>query len=218
MLVALEALQSRDHQVTTAATGEEGLALARAHRFDVVILDLGLPDIDGLDVCREIRTFSDVYIIILTGRTEESDRIGGLVNGADDYVVKPFSPVELTARVEAMMRRTRTEDPPEQIIEHGPVRIDRSSREVTVNDSAVKLTKIEYTILERLLDKGGAVATRQELAEACWGPYAEDGGHTMSVHIANLRKKIGCDGSLVATVRGIGYRLAVDSADGSVLT
>jgi DNA-binding response OmpR family regulator len=220
MLVALEALTSRYHEVRTAATGEEGLTLARDHRFDVVILDLGLPDIDGLDVCREIRTFSDVYIIILTGRTEESDRIGGLVNGADDYVVKPFSPVELTARVEAMMRRRRAEDRSDQIVddvlEHGALRIDRSSRQVTVSGDAVKLTKIEFTILERLLDKGGAVATRQELAEACWGPYAEDGGHTMSVHIANLRKKIGCDGSQVTTVRGIGYRLGIETVDNPV--
>ena len=116
------------------------------------------------------------------------------------------------------MRRRRAEDRPDHVIEHGALKIDRSSRQVSVSDKAVKLTKIEFTILERLLDKGGAVATRQELAEACWGPYAEDGGHTMSVHIANLRKKIGCDGSQVTTVRGIGYRLAIDTADSPIPT
>ena len=197
------------HNVVTAGTGNDGLAFARQGDFDVVILDLGLPDIDGLDVCREIRTFSDVYIIILTGRTDENDRIGGLANGADDYVLKPFSPIELTMRVEAMMRRTR-EDKQDQVLEHGNMRLDRSIREATVGDKNVKLTKIEFTILEHLVGKRGAVATRQELAVACWGPHSEDHGHLMSVHIANLRKKIGCDGSQVTTVRGIGYQLAID--------
>lgn len=209
-IVALEALRSRNHTVVTAATGEEALTYARKSKFDVVILDLGLPDVDGLDVCREIRTFSDMYIVILTGRTDENDRIGGLVNGADDYVLKPFSPIELTMRVEAMMRRSRNDQQSDDILAHGDLKIDRSSRQVTIGDHDIKLTKIEFTILEHLLCKHGAVATRKELAEVCWGPRSEDDGHLMSVHIANLRKKIGCDGSQVTTIRGIGYRLAME--------
>ena len=122
----------------------------------------------------------------------------------------PSAPIELTARVEGMMRRNRSDAGSADVIQHGDLRLHRFSRQVTLGDEEIKLTKLEFTLLDHLLSKGGAVATRKELAEVCWGPDSEDDGHLMSVHIANLRKKIGCDGSQVTTVRGIGYRLGMD--------
>lgn len=208
-MLALETLQSRGHHAITAGSAKEALSYVERHNFDVIVLDLGLPDMDGLDLCRRIRNSSDVYILMLTGRTEEDDRIIGLASGADDYVGKPFSPVELAMRVETMMRRPR-QDASDEIVSNSELELNRKTREVTLSGQPVKLTSVEYTILETLLTKRGAVTTRDELANACWGEDSEDDDHVIAVHMANLRKKIGCDGSQVSTVAGVGYRLSLN--------
>lgn len=204
--VAQKALEVRGHRTQTAATGADTLIAIHAHDFDVVVLDLGLPDMDGLQVCRQIREVSDAYIVMLTGRTEEIDRIIGLSLGADDYVGKPFSPLELAMRIETMMRRPRSVVDDALVV--GDLKMSRSTRHITVAGSPIKLTKIEFALLERLLLKQGAVATRGELSDATWGPDSERGDHLISVHMANLRKKIGSDQIEIETVRGIGYRLS----------
>ncbi len=207
-MLALETLQGRGHQAITAASAEEALSYVDRHNFDVIVLDLGLPDMDGLDLCRQIRKGSDVYILMLTGRTDEDDRIIGLASGADDYVGKPFSPVELAMRVETMMRRPRQNDTSD-IISNSELELNRTTREVTLSGQPIKLTSVEYTILDTLLTRRGSVTTREELAAACWGEDSEDDDHVIAVHMANLRKKIGCDGSQVSTVAGVGYRLTL---------
>lgn len=171
--------------------------------IDVVLLDLGLPDGDGLEVLREIRRQSDVPVIIATARGEETDRIVGLELGADDYVVKPFSVRELAARVRAVGRRRRIE----ATSEAGRVVVNRSRRTVTVDGEAVDLTTKEFDLLAVLAEEPGRAVPRQELFARVWDPVWIGTGKTLDVHIASLRKKLG-DPALVETVRGVGYRLA----------
>ena len=177
-------------------------ALVQAPQSDVVILDLGLPDADGLDFLRELRRTSDVPVIITTARGDEADRIVGLELGADDYVVKPFSVRELAARVRAVSRRRRTESP----LHGNRVHLDRARREVVVDGALVDLTAKEFDVLAVLAEEPGRAVTRQELFSRVWDPVWVGTGKTLDVHVASLRRKLG-DPELIRTVRGVGYRL-----------
>ena len=184
-----------------------GEVLAASAGADVVILDLGLPDGEGLDVLRELRKHADIPVIIATARGDETDRIIGLELGADDYVVKPFSVRELAARIRAVARRRRV-DPP---TETGRLVIDRSQRRVIVDGAEVDLTAKEFDLLAVLAEEPGRAVTRQELFSRVWDPVWIGTGKTLDVHVASLRKKLG-DASMIETVRGVGYRLSVGDA------
>jgi DNA-binding response OmpR family regulator len=201
-------------EVTLAETGIAGLEAVRQTDPDLVTLDLSLPDIDGFEVCRRLREFTDAYVVMLTGRTTEVDRLLGLQIGADDYLTKPFSPRELVARVEVMMRRPRGHkmaSATEDVVTLGGLRIDLPRRDVQVEGLPVTLTKTEFDLLAELARSDGRVQTRRQLMESVWGSDWEGGEHTVDVHVTNLRHKLGGapDGTpYVETVRGVGYRLA----------
>lgn len=178
-----------------------------AQNVDVVLLDLGLPDGDGIDVLRELRKTSDVPVIIATARGDETDRIVGLELGADDYVVKPFSVRELAARVRAVARRRRIDTS----LESGRLVVDRTQHRVLVDGLPVELTAKEFDLLAVLAEEPGRAVPRQELFSRVWDPVWIGTGKTLDVHVASLRKKLG-DSELIETVRGVGYRLAVDKA------
>lgn len=177
------------------------LAVEALPGADMVILDLGLPDMDGLDVLRAIRKISDVPVIIATARGDEMDRIIGLEIGADDYVVKPFSVRELAARVRAISRRRVVEAPTEM----STISIDRNRRVVTANGEEVDLTAKEFDLLGVLMEDPGRVVPRQELYARVWDPVWIGSGKTLDVHVASVRKKLG-NPDLIETVRGVGYR------------
>ncbi len=204
-------LEREGYQTIAAADGETAVDQARSFAPDVIVLDLTLPKLDGVEVCRQVRTFSDAYVIMLTSRADEVDRVVGLEVGADDYMTKPFSPRELVARVRAMLRRPRTPGAPasEHRRELGDLVVDPLSRVVTVSGEEVNLTRIEFDLLATLTSKPSMVFSRAMLRELVWGPewYGDD--HVVDVHIANLRKKIdrNRERSFIRTVRGVGYRM-----------
>ena len=192
--------------VIVAGDGPSALAAARAESPDIVILDLMLPGLDGIEVCRQLRTFSDAYVLMLTARSEEIDRIVGLSVGADDYLVKPFSPRELVARVHALLRRPRGISAPPRGLE-----VDTLRHSVRVEGVPIDLTATEFGILAALVRDPGFVVTRASLLDAVWGPEFEGEDHLVDVHVANLRHKLGDDAErprFIETVRGFGYRLA----------
>jgi DNA-binding response OmpR family regulator len=209
-------LEIEGFTVLVAGDGLTALDLARQHAPDLVVLDLMLPGLDGLEVCRRLRIFSDAYVIMLTAKAEEIDRIVGLEVGADDYVTKPFSPRELIARVRAMLRRPRRgtaqappDVPPPQ--RFGLLLIDHARHEVTLDAAVVPLTTLEYALLTSLAAHPGRVFTRNQLLERVWGADYFGDDHVVDVHIANLRKKLGDDPATphyIETVRGAGYRFA----------
>ena len=194
-------------EVFTADDGPSALEAVRQLSPDVVVLDLMLPGIDGVEVCRQLRTFSDAYVVMLTARDEEVDRIVGLSIGADDYMVKPFSPRELVARVRALLRRprvSRSSTPPTGL------EVDTATRRVTVDGQEARLTNIEFGLLEALARDPGIVLTRAQLLETVWGSNFVGDDHVLDVHVGNLRRKLGDDSAtprFVETVRGIGFRL-----------
>jgi len=209
--------------VLVAADGPQALELAHCHQPDLLVLDLMLPGIDGLDVCRQLRTFSDAYVLMLTARAEEIDRVVGLEVGADDYLTKPFSPRELVARVRAMLRRPRTSGqsafPPGEAAPRvfGPLRIDEARHEITLDGLPLSLTATEYGLLAALSAYPGRVFTRAQLLEQVWGGDYFGDDHVVDVHIANLRHKLGEESArprLIETVRGVGYRLKASVAGG----
>jgi len=195
-------LEREGYVVSTAEDGLAALDQVRADRPDVVVLDVMLPGLDGFEVLRQLRTFSDTYVLMLTARSDEVDRIVGLSVGADDYLVKPFSPRELVARVKALLRRPRgaAAAPP------GSVAVDTARRTATVHGVPITLTATEFDILSLLARDPGVVVSRAEMLTAVWGPGFVGDDHLVDVHVANLRRKLG-DG-LVETVRGVGYKLA----------
>jgi two-component system alkaline phosphatase synthesis response regulator PhoP len=209
-------LEREGFTVLIAADGPSALDLARQQAPEVVVLDLMLPGLDGLEVCRRLRTFSDAYVIMLTAKAEEIDRIVGLEVGADDYLTKPFSPRELVARVRAMLRRprgssaeTQSEVPSPQ--RFGALLIDHARHEIMLDDTIVMLTSLEFALLTALAAHPGRVFTRVQLLERVWGDDYFGDDHVVDVHIANLRKKLGDDPSsplFIETVRGAGYRFA----------
>jgi DNA-binding response OmpR family regulator len=183
-------------------TGRAALAFSPAP--DVVLLDLGLPDVDGTEICRILRDRSDTAIIVVTARGEEADRVAALDEGADDYLVKPFGLAELLARIRAVLRRTR---PPEaRTLVHGPLTVDTRTRKVTVGDAEIALTPKEFDILHCLAGDPGRVVTRQEILERAWDAHWYGPTKVLDVHMAALRRKLGIPG-LVETVYGRGFRL-----------
>ncbi|MCL4533550.1 MAG: response regulator transcription factor [Bacteroidetes bacterium] len=200
-----------DAEVLSAADGRSGVALVSRERPDVVILDIGLPDVDGYEVCREIRDFSDVPIIMLTARGGDLDKVKGLELGADDYITKPFSHIELLARVRALLRRVNAHgagaDVPPYIT--AELSVDFGSREVRRHGKLVKLTPIEYGLLYHLVRNAGQVLPHRALLAKVWGrEYLDEVGY-LKVHIRNLRQKIEDDPEnphLIVTERGVGYR------------
>jgi len=212
MLVPL--LEREGYITESASDGEAALEAARRFAPDVIVLDLGLPKVDGVDVCRQVRSFSDAYVIMLTARADEVDRVVGLEVGADDYMTKPFSPRELVARVRAMLRRPRvsitagTDDAEPR--RFGDLEVEPLAHTVHLSGTEVQLTRIEFDLLEALTSKPSMVFSRALLRERVWGPDWFGDDHVVDVHIANLRKKIDpADGeSRIRTVRGVGYRMA----------
>jgi DNA-binding response OmpR family regulator len=204
-------LEREGFEVVSAGEGEAAVELARESDPDVIVLDLMLPGIDGIEVCRRIRGFSNAYIVMLTARAEEVDRIVGLSIGADDYLTKPFSPRELVARIKAMLRRPRSVTAAEPGARgFGALSIDPASREVRVDGQPVELTKLEFDILDALSANPRVVLSRQQLLGRVWGPAWFGDEHVVDVHIANLRRKLGDDPrrpQYIRTVRGVGYRM-----------
>ena len=192
-------------RVVWLRSGEEAVTELRQHPIRVVVLDIGLPGIDGFEVCRRIRAGSNVPIIMLTARDEEPDRVAGLELGADDYVAKPFSPRELSARIKAILRRSeqRNED---EVLSAREIVLRRDSREVTVGGVPVELTGKEFDLLACFLEHPGIVLSRERLLDLVWGITYPCGTRTVDMHVAQLRRKIG-DAEGIRTVRGAGYKL-----------
>ncbi|MEW5990380.1 MAG: response regulator transcription factor [Chloroflexota bacterium] len=203
-------LEREGFEVATAMDGLAAVDAVRASAPDVVVLDVMLPGLDGIEVCRRIRTFSDAYILMLTARGEEIDRIVGLTVGADDYLVKPFSPRELVARVRALLRRPRVPGPQAGPAFPAGLELDASRRTVRVDGASVELTAIEFDLLALLARDPGVVIGRQAILDRVWGPEFIADDHLVDVHVGNLRRKLGDDPGqprFVETVRGVGYRL-----------
>lgn len=198
-------LERDGFQAVWVRSGEQGLAELDRHPVRLVILDVGLPGIDGFEVCRRIRARSSLPIIMLTARDEETDRVAGLEVGADDYVAKPFSPRELMARVRAVLRRTepRSHD---DVLQLEDVTVWRSAREVEVAGSRVALTGKEFDLLAYFMENPGAVLSRELLLDRVWGMEYPGETRTVDVHVGQIRKKLGRPG-LIETVRGAGYKI-----------
>jgi len=192
------------YAVASALDGRRALEAVRTFAPDLIVLDVMLPELDGLEICREIRAASDVPIIFLTARSTERDKLAGLALGADDYLTKPFSPRELVARVQAVLRRAPANGATQPRIVAGAIAIDPERCEVTVDGVAVALTATEYRLLVAMAQKPGRVFRRDELARLAIGEHFEGLDRTIDAHIKNLRRKLGCDG--IATVFGIGYK------------
>lgn len=205
-------MEHAGYETLRAADGPEALRLAAEYRPDLVVLDLMLPGIDGIEVMRQLHEAPGprIAVILLTARGEESDRLIGLRRGADDYVVKPFSPKELVARAGAVLRRVSPPDEEAGPIEHGPLRIEPASRRVILDGEEIALTMREFDLLAYLAEHPGRVYSRDQLMEAVWGePFFNDTS-TVTVHIRRLRAKLGDDPAeprFIETVWGVGYRL-----------
>ena len=203
-------LEREGFLVETAADGPAGLAAVQATSPDVVVLDVMLPGLDGIEVCRQLRTFSDAYVLMLTARGEEIDRIMGLTVGADDYLVKPFSPRELVARVKALLRRPRSGATAAGGAAPAGLDLDEARRTVRVDGTPVELTALEFDLLALLARDPGVVVRRQTALDQLWGEDFGADDHLVDVHVANLRRKLGDDPAhprFIETVRGVGYRL-----------
>ena len=201
-------LKPEGYEVFTASDGNAGLKTARSFKPDLIILDLMLPGIDGIEILTRLRRESTVYVILLTAKTEETDRVIGLSIGADDYVTKPFSPRELVARVKAALRRIQIgagSNLDNGVLNFKKVLIDTGARTVMVNNQPVELTAIEFDLLHALAENRGRVLSREQLLEKVWGGEYFGEMRVVDVHLGHLRQKLGED-NLIATVRGVGYR------------
>ena len=192
-------------RVLKAPSGTAGLQAVKDHRPRLVILDVGLPDVDGLEVCKRIRSTSQIPVIFLTARDGEVDRVLGLELGADDYLTKPFSPAELVARVKAVLRRVNGGPAPE-VVQAGRVTIDVGRREVRIDDQPLEFTTKEFDLLRYLAERPGLAMSRQQILDNVWGYDWYGDARTVDVHIAQVRKKLG-NALEIKTVRGVGYRL-----------
>lgn len=228
-LLVLEVLEMAGFAVHEAPTGREGIDLVRELEPDLVTLDLGLPDLDGTEVCRRIRQFTDAYVIMITARRDEIDQLIGLEMGADDFIVKPFSPRALQARVAAMFRRSRSmvgsqvsggngggqaepvSQEPDGVIRRGALEVDLEGRLVHLEGKELHLTRTEFDLLATMLSGPRRVWTREALLRAVWGGEWNSDLHLVEVHMGNLRRKLGDSARSsrwIQTVRGVGYRLA----------
>jgi two-component system, OmpR family, alkaline phosphatase synthesis response regulator PhoP len=199
-------LRREGFRVVQAATGGNALRSVGDHRPRLVILDVGLPDIDGLEVCRRLRQTSSIPVIFLTARDTEVDRVLGLELGADDYVTKPFSPAELVARVKAVLRRAEATTPTAEVVQVGGVTIDVGRREVRIDETPVPFTTKEFELLRFMGERPGLALSRQQILDGVWGPEWFGDARTVDVHIAQVRKKVEA-AVRIDTVRGVGYRL-----------
>jgi two-component system alkaline phosphatase synthesis response regulator PhoP len=199
-------LKPEGYEVYTATDGIAGLKAAKAFKPDLIVLDLMLPGLDGIELLSRLRRESDVYVILLTARTEETDKIVGLSVGADDYVTKPFSPRELVARIKSALRRLQAGSGlgEAQVLLFKRVSIDASARIVTVDHQPVDLTAIEFNLLIALAENRGRVLTREQLLEKVWGGSYFGEMRVVDVHLGHVRQKLG--GDFITTVRGVGYR------------
>jgi DNA-binding response OmpR family regulator len=199
--------------VTVVGDGLEAVRVAREVRPDVVVLDLGLPGLDGVEVCRQLRTFSDCYVLMLTARTDEIDRLIGLGVGADDYLGKPASMRELVARVHVLLRRPRvagTSAGDTRPLRFGPLQIDLAGREVFLDEEPVALTRTEFDVLAAFATEPNVAFSRRQLIDAVWGADWYGDEHLVDVHVGHLRRKLGDDAAeprFVRTIRGVGYRM-----------
>ena len=206
-------LERDGFEVTIANDGQRAVTSAREVDPDVIVLDLGLPSLDGVEVCRQVRTFSDAYVVMLTARSDEVDTLIGLSVGADDYMTKPFSPRVLTARIQAMLRRPRAggrADVPNDVRAFGSLSIDPVARDVWLDGEPVALTRTEFDLLAALSERPRMAFSRRQLIDTVWGPAWVGDEHLVDVHIGHLRRKLGDDaveGRFVRTVRGVGYRM-----------
>lgn len=212
-------LKNAGFEVQVCHTGSEAVVTVREFAPDILVLDIGLPGIDGFEVCRQVRAFSLCHVLMLTARDDEVDKIVGLSLGADDYVTKPFSPRELVARVQAMMRRARTvpasglqpaDGPADSVHEVGELVVDEGSRQVRLAGASITLTKTEFDLLACLAASPDRVLSRRQLLEIVWGESVTTDDHLVDVHLARVRRKLGEDAAnprYIHTVRGIGYRM-----------
>ena len=202
-------LKNAGYTVRTSATGGDALTQVNADPPDLVVLDLMLPDIDGVEICRRIRQRSDLPVLMLTARDEDVDKIIGLEVGADDYLTKPFNPRELVARVKSILRRAAPERkrPESREIKHGDLVVNSGSREVHVGDEEIQLAPKEFDLLWELLDHRGLVLTRDQLLERVWGYTFAGDTRTVDVHVRQIRRKLE-DASPIVTVWGVGYKVA----------
>lgn len=209
-VIATKLLVQEGFEVAHAKDGETGVAIARSDQPELILLDVSLPGIDGFEVCRLIREFSNAYIIMISVRAEEVDQVVGLTVGADDYVTKPFSSRALAARVAAMKRRPRAEQAkPSSVSTFGDLSVDLPAREVRWDGAVVPLTKIEFDLLAKLVSEPRRTFSREILLDAVWGAGWADSTHVVDVHVGNLRNKLrkaGAPPDLIATVRGVGFR------------
>lgn len=206
-------LEANGYRVCDAPTGEEGVVQAAQHRPEVILLDLGLPDLDGIEVLKRLREWSRVPVIILSVRDREDDKVAALDAGADDYVTKPFNSAELLARLRAALRHAQPQGV-ETVFRAGNLEVDLSKRTVRKSGEQVKLTPTEYSLLRLLVTHAGKVLTHRQLLTEVWGPKAVEQTHYLRVHIAHLREKIEIDPSkpqLIITEPAVGYRLVGES-------
>ena len=204
-------LRQAGHDVATASGGQEGLRLAREEPPDLVLLDLMLPDLPGTEVCRTLKrepATQGAAVVMVTAKGEEIDRVVGFELGADDYVVKPFSVRELLLRVQAILRRSWSEQPVAPTFEFGCLRVDREAHRVWVTGKEVELTALEFKLLTTLHDRRNRVQTRGALLSDVWGIDADITTRTVDTHVKRLREKLGAAGEYIETVRGVGYRFA----------
>ena len=207
-------LNGQRYQVLSASSASEGLAMARSHNPDLVLLDLGLPDMDGMAVLKELRSWSRKPVVILSARNQERDKVRALDQGADDYLAKPFGAAELLARIRVALRHTLQPDLADPVVCGGGIRIDLERREVSLEGRSVKLTALEYRLLEALVRRNGKVATHSQLLAEVWGPGGEGNTHYLRIYMAMLRKKLEADPTRpkhFITEPNVGYRLDLDA-------
>jgi two-component system alkaline phosphatase synthesis response regulator PhoP len=203
-------MEKENFVLRSASDGFSGLKMARAENFDLIILDIMLPEMDGFEVCKELRKdkkTESVPLIMLTAKTEETDKVVGLELGADDYVTKPFSPKELLARVKALLRRVERKSEEEKVYNYGKLTLDLSRHEILLDNKLVKLTSKEFALLECLLRNKGRVLSRDHLMDEVWGYDYYGGMRTVDVHVRRLREKIPYLSKAIQTVKNLGYKL-----------
>jgi two-component system alkaline phosphatase synthesis response regulator PhoP len=204
-------LEREGYEIFTALDGLEGLTLCKKVNPDIIVLDIMLPGMDGIELLSQIRRESNVYVIMLTAKTEEIDKIVGLSVGADDYVTKPFSPRELTARIKAALRRLKIsgQEIEKDILSYNTIKMNLGSRKIWVKDLAIELTAMEFDLLKALAEHPGLVLSREQLLEKVWGHDYFGELRVVDVHIGHIRQKLG-DDRYISTVRGVGYRFEDD--------
>ena len=198
-------LEANNYDVLIATTGAEGYSMVTSQCPDVVILDLGLPDMDGMTILKNVRQWSSMPVLVVSARTHEKDKVAALDAGADDYITKPFGVMELISRVKAMLRRSQKSQEKDKVLKLGNIVLDREKHSVTVGKEPVELTYKEYELLKLLMTNPGIVTTRELILDRVWGIDFEGESRTLDMHIKTLRQKLKEEGSLIKTVRNVGY-------------